>query len=93
MTELSTNPVHSKFGLNTSETTQGSISTKWTWNREITCYEPYQQIKKLNYKFNVIKLDRKTLSKKSLQNFDARRTFEIAQHNLRYIIMCFSVGY
>lgn len=31
ITETSRNPVHSKFGRKTSDTTQGSISTKCTW--------------------------------------------------------------
>lgn len=31
ITETSRNPVHSKFGRKTSETTHGSISTKCTW--------------------------------------------------------------
>lgn len=45
MTESSKNPVDSRFGLRTSETTHGSISTKCTWKlKEQIVYEKEKEI-------------------------------------------------
>lgn len=45
ITETSRNPVDSKFGCRTFETTQGSISTKCTWELKIHAIRPQWNIK------------------------------------------------